>query len=142
MLISEFDYDLPEELIAQNALEKRENSRMLSVNRVGQNFSDENFYDLLHFLKTGEHLPGPTLADRVEVCRQHLDFSIRWKGEKLGIFEMRRHYTNYFKGLENFKPYRQRLVTADTYAELLEIMAEIVDVYAVEALAGNLAHVR
>ncbi|WP_266367235.1 tRNA dihydrouridine synthase DusB [Tellurirhabdus rosea] len=100
------------------------------------------FNEIKHFLKTGEHLPGPTLADRVAVCRQHLDFSIRWKGEKLGIFEMRRHYTNYFKGLENFKPYRQRLVTADTYAELLEIMAEIVDIYAVEALAGNLAHVR
>ncbi|WP_234733187.1 tRNA dihydrouridine synthase DusB [Tellurirhabdus bombi] len=92
------------------------------------------FNEIKHFLKTGGHLPIPTIADRVDVCRQHLDFSIRWKGERVGTFEMRRHYTNYFKGLENFKPYRQRLVTADTYDELQGILAEVADFYAVESV--------
>ncbi|WP_128547857.1 tRNA dihydrouridine synthase DusB [Larkinella soli] len=88
------------------------------------------FNEIKHYLHTGEHLPAPTLADRVAVCKQHLTFSIRWKGEKTGIFEMRRHYTNYFKGLENFKPFRQRLVQADTFAELSEILDEIAESYA------------
>lgn len=87
------------------------------------------FNEIKHYLKTGEHLSAPTINDRVEVCRNHLDFSIRWKGEKVGIFEMRRHYSNYFKGLENFKPYRSELVLADTYAELAEILNRITEQY-------------
>ncbi|GAA4402038.1 tRNA dihydrouridine synthase DusB [Nibrella viscosa] len=87
------------------------------------------FNEIKHYLKTGEHLPAPTISDRVEVCRNHLDFSIRWKGEKVGIFEMRRHYANYFKGLENFKPYRAELVQADTYADLNEILNRITEQY-------------
>ncbi|MGM9511031.1 tRNA dihydrouridine synthase DusB [Larkinella sp. GY13] len=92
------------------------------------------FNEIKHFLQTGEHLAAPTLADRVAICKQHLDFSIRWKGEKTGIFEMRRHYTNYFKGLENFKPFRLRLVQADTYGEIGGILDEITDVYEVETV--------
>jgi tRNA-dihydrouridine synthase B len=65
------------------------------------------FNEIKHFLHTGEILPPPTLVERLQVTRHHLDFSIRWKGEKLGIFEMRRHYTNYFRGLAHFKPFRQ-----------------------------------
>ncbi|GAA4457413.1 tRNA dihydrouridine synthase DusB [Nibrella saemangeumensis] len=87
------------------------------------------FNEIKHYLKTGEHLPAPTIADRVEVCRNHLDFSIRWKGEKVGIFEMRRHYANYFKGLENFKPFRAELVMADTYGEVTEILGRITEQY-------------
>ncbi|GAB3935005.1 tRNA dihydrouridine synthase DusB [Larkinella terrae] len=89
------------------------------------------FNEIKHFLRTGEHLLAPTLADRVAVCKKHLEFSIRWKGEKTGIFEMRRHYTNYFKGMENFKPFRQRLVLADTFAEIAGILDEICDAYEV-----------
>ncbi|WP_138993851.1 tRNA dihydrouridine synthase DusB [Larkinella sp. C7] len=92
------------------------------------------FNEIKHFLRTGEHLAAPTLADRVAICKQHLDFSIRWKGEKTGIFEMRRHYTNYFKGLENFKPFRLRLVQADTYGEIAGILDEITDIYEVETV--------
>lgn len=88
------------------------------------------FNEIKHFLKTGEHLPPPTVADRVAVCRQHLDFSIRWKGEKVGIFEMRRHYTQYFKGLENFKPFRSRLVLSDSKDELFGILDEVEELYA------------
>ncbi|GAB3334541.1 tRNA dihydrouridine synthase DusB [Larkinella ripae] len=87
------------------------------------------FDEIKHYLRTGEHRAAPTLADRVAVCKQHLEFSIRWKGEKTGIFEMRRHYTNYFKGLENFKPFRMRLVQADTLAEIAEILDEIGEAY-------------
>ncbi len=88
------------------------------------------FNEIKHFLKTGEHLPAPTVADRVAVCRQHLDFSIRWKGEKVGIFEMRRHYTQYFKGLENFKPFRSRLVLSESKDDLFGILNEVEELYA------------
>jgi nifR3 family TIM-barrel protein len=87
------------------------------------------FNEIKHFLATGQHPPAPTVADRVAACRQHLDFSVRWKGERTGIFEMRRHYTNYFKGLENFKPFRARLVEAPTHAEISAVLAEIAEAY-------------
>ncbi|GAB3893097.1 tRNA dihydrouridine synthase DusB [Larkinella knui] len=92
------------------------------------------FNEIKHFLRTGEHLAPPSLADRVAVCKQHLDFSIRWKGEKTGIFEMRRHYTNYFKGLENFKPFRLRLVQAETAGEIAGILNEISELYEAELI--------
>lgn len=88
------------------------------------------FNEIKHFLKTGEHLPAPTVADRVQACAKHLDFSIRWKGEKVGIFEMRRHYANYFKGLDNFKPFRSQLVMTESVAELQAILETISEQYA------------
>jgi tRNA-dihydrouridine synthase B len=87
------------------------------------------FNEVKHFFKTGEHLPPPDIMQRVNTTRQHLDFSIRWKGDKLGIFEMRRHYTNYFKGLPDFKPYRMRMVEAPTAEEVNQILDEVVEVY-------------
>lgn len=83
------------------------------------------FREVKHYFKTGEKLPPPTLHERLNVCRKHLDFSVRWKGDKLGIFEMRRHYTAYFKNLPDFKPYRTRLVEAVTPSQVLEILEEI-----------------
>ena len=83
------------------------------------------FNEVKHFIKTGEHLPAPTIADRIDVTRKHLDFSIRWKGNKLGIFEMRRHYTNYFKGIPDFKPFRMKLVEAPNYEEVNAILHEV-----------------
>lgn len=88
------------------------------------------FNEIKHFVKTGEMLPPPDMAERVRIVQQHLDFSIRWKGGKLGIFEMRRHYTNYFRGIADFKPFRTRLVEADTHEEVNQILEEIVQVYA------------
>ncbi|WP_428665940.1 tRNA dihydrouridine synthase DusB [Runella sp.] len=90
------------------------------------------FNEIKHFIRTGEHLLPPTTAERVRVCRKHLDFSIRWKGAKTGVFEMRRHYTTYFKGLNNFKPYRMRLVEAHTYEEIIEILEEVSDAFSME----------
>lgn len=84
------------------------------------------FREIKHFMKTGVHLAPPDLEERVRVCRIHLQKSIEWKGEKLGILEMRNHYKNYFKGVPNFKPLRMRLVTTDSPVELFDILNEIV----------------
>jgi nifR3 family TIM-barrel protein len=83
------------------------------------------FNEVKHFLKTGTHLAPPTLNQRVDVCLQHLDFSLRWKGPVLGLIEMRRHYTNYFKHIPDFKPYRMKLVTSNSAEEVLETLEEI-----------------
>lgn len=83
------------------------------------------FREIKHYFRTGEHLPGPTIAERVDVCRTHLIKSIEWKGEKTGIFEMRRHYANYFKGIPNFKEYRMKLVNLQQVDEILEVLEEI-----------------
>ncbi|GAB4464628.1 MAG: tRNA dihydrouridine synthase DusB [Thermoflexibacter sp.] len=88
------------------------------------------FREVKHFFQTGEKLPPPTFQERIETCKKHLDFSVRWKGEKLGIFEMRRHYTSYFKNLPDFKPFRTRLVEAPTYSQVLEILEEVSEKYA------------
>jgi tRNA-dihydrouridine synthase B len=88
------------------------------------------FREVKHFLRTGELLAPPTVEDRVEVCRTHLQKSIEWKGEKLGVIEMRRHYSNYFKGLENFKEFRWKLVSLYEAAELFGVLDEIAGYYA------------
>jgi nifR3 family TIM-barrel protein len=87
------------------------------------------FNEVKHFLTTGEKLAPPTMAQRIEVCRKHLEFSVRWKGDVLGVLEMRRHYTNYFKHIPDFKPYRMRLVNENNYQVLLEILDEIGEVF-------------
>jgi tRNA-dihydrouridine synthase B len=83
------------------------------------------FKEIKHYFKTGEILPPPDLYERVRVCKKHLDFSVQWKGEKLGVFEMRSHYSNYFRGISHFKPYRTRLVEAATHAEVSDILDEV-----------------
>lgn len=83
------------------------------------------FREIKHYIKTGEILDPPTVDERVEAARKHLMHSIEWKGEKLGVVEMRRHYTNYFRGLRNIKPFRAKLVT-EYYPEVLfEILETI-----------------
>lgn len=69
------------------------------------------FNEIKHFMKTGEHLPKPTIQTRINAAKRHLEMSIEWKGERTGILEMRRHYTNYFKGIPDFKKHRMFLVT-------------------------------
>ncbi|QOI96404.1 MAG: tRNA dihydrouridine synthase DusB [Flammeovirgaceae bacterium] len=88
------------------------------------------FNEIKHYLAHGEVLPSPDVAERVSVVRSHLEFSIRWKGQRTGVFEMRRHYTNYFKGIPEFKLYRTRLVNAVSVEELFSILDEIVEVFA------------
>ncbi|WP_339876204.1 tRNA dihydrouridine synthase DusB [uncultured Algoriphagus sp.] len=88
------------------------------------------FNEIKHFLATGEKLAAPGLEERIAVAKKHLDFSVEWKGEKLGILEMRRHYTNYFRGMPNFKQYRAEMVTAETYGHVCEILEQVSNVYA------------
>jgi tRNA-dihydrouridine synthase B len=83
------------------------------------------FNEIKHYLKYGERPVAPDIAERVAVTKKHLDFSIKWKGDKTGVFEMRRHYTNYFKGIADFKPYRTKLVETVQPAELYAILDEI-----------------
>ncbi len=85
------------------------------------------FREIKHYFATGELLPGPSIQERVEVCKTHLEKSIAWKGDKVGIFEMRRHYSNYFKGIPNFKEYRMRLVTLENVQEIYEVLEEVED---------------
>ena len=85
------------------------------------------FREIKHFFQTGEYLPGPTIAERVAVCRTHLQKSLQWKGEKTGIFEMRRHYANYFKGIPHFKEYRMKLVSLMEVADIEAVLDEIAD---------------
>ncbi len=85
------------------------------------------FNEIKHFLKTGEHLAPPTLKDKFDAAKEHLIMSVEWKGEKLGVLEMRRHYTNYFKGISHFKDHRMKLVTLDNIDELLAAFDEIED---------------
>ena len=83
------------------------------------------FREIKHFFATGEKLAGPTLAERISVCRTHLEKSIEWKGVKTGIFEMRRHYANYFKGLPDFKEYRMRLVSLENVDDISSVLSEV-----------------
>lgn len=87
------------------------------------------FDEIKYFMKTGEYLPAPSLSERVDITKRHLEFSISWKGEKLGIFEMRRHYTNYFRGIPNFKPFRMRLVENDNPDDVRLVLDEILQVF-------------
>ena len=87
------------------------------------------FKEIKHFVRTGEQLPPPDIHDRVDMAKRHLLKSIEWKGEKLGVVEMRRHYTNYFRGLRGVKEYRRKLVTEYSPNVLFAILDEIEEVY-------------
>tara|TARA_B100000678_G_scaffold43015_4_gene32528 strand:- start:2115 stop:3107 length:993 start_codon:yes stop_codon:yes gene_type:complete len=84
------------------------------------------FYrEVKHYIKTGEHLPPPTMKERIEAARRHLQMAIDWKGEKLGVFETRRHYTNYFRGIPHFKDYRMKMVTSDAAEDVFAAFDEV-----------------
>lgn len=83
------------------------------------------FREVKHYLATGDHLPAPTLAERLLVCRTHLEKSLEWKGPIVGINEMKRHYTNYLKGLPGIKEYRFKLVTLSEPEAIYEVLRDI-----------------
>lgn len=84
------------------------------------------FNEIKHFMATGEHLAPPSLEQRVNAAKRHLEMSIKWKGEKLGVVEMRRHYANYFKGIPHLKEFRIKLVTENNPEILFHTLDEIV----------------
>ena len=83
------------------------------------------FKEVKQYLKNGEILTPPSIDERIITAKRHLEMSIKWKGERLGLLETRRHYSNYFKGIPDFKPYRTRLVTSDTLEEVMEVFLEL-----------------
>jgi nifR3 family TIM-barrel protein len=86
------------------------------------------FREIKHFLRTGEKLAAPSVQERIDAVRKHLKFSLEWKGPRQGIFEMRRHYTNYFRGFPNFKSIRMQLVEAVEADQVYEILEGIPEV--------------
>lgn len=93
------------------------------------------FKEIKHYLKTGQKLPSPSLSERVEICLQHFEEGIKWKGPRQGVFEMRRHYSNYFKGIPNFKPYRTRLVTCDEVEGVYAVLKELEEAFSDQIFA-------
>tara|TARA_R110000868_G_scaffold41315_10_gene141334 strand:+ start:827 stop:1843 length:1017 start_codon:yes stop_codon:yes gene_type:complete len=87
------------------------------------------FKQVKHYFKTGEHVAPVPLAERVEAARRHLQMAIDWKGETLGVFETRRHYTNYFKGIPHFKDYRIKMVTSDHAADVFAAFDEVLEAF-------------
>jgi nifR3 family TIM-barrel protein len=87
------------------------------------------FNEIKEFFLRGESAMPPSISERVRVAKKHLDFSIRWKGDRVGIFEMRRHYTNYFRSLPDFKPFRTKLVEATDKDEIASVLDEVMERY-------------
>ncbi len=87
------------------------------------------FNEVKHYFKTGKHLAPPTIVERVEIARRHLQMAIDWKGDRLGVVETRRHYTNYFKGIPHFKDYRMKMVTSDAAADVFAVFDKILDIF-------------
>ncbi len=86
------------------------------------------FSEIKHFLATGVHQDKPSFEMRLEACVTHFEKSIQWKGNVVGVVEMRRHYANYFKGFPHFKEYRTRLVAANSPDSVREILKELSEV--------------
>lgn len=83
------------------------------------------FNQVKEYIKTSNHIEKPTLGQRIMTAKRHLEMAVSWKGEKLGVLETRRHYSNYFKGIHNFRPYRTKLVTTNSVQSLFEVFKEI-----------------
>lgn len=112
------DIDTPEKAIAQKN-RYGVDGVMIGRAAIGNPWV---FNEIKHYMKTGEHRAPPSIEDRAAAAKEHLVRSLEWKGERLGILEMRRHYANYFKGIPHFKETRMQLVTNDKVDELLDIL--------------------
>ncbi|WP_419802085.1 tRNA dihydrouridine synthase DusB [Mucilaginibacter sp.] len=115
------DIDSPEKALAWKR-EFQVDGMMIGRASIGNPWI---FREVKYFLKTGNFLPKPTIEERANVCKTHLQKSIAWKGPKTGVFEMRRHYANYFKGIENFKETRMKLVASENIDEIYDILEGI-----------------
>jgi nifR3 family TIM-barrel protein len=93
------------------------------------------FNQIKHYVATGEQLALPGIEERVDVCRRHLNFAMKWKGDKLGLLEMRPHYSNYLKGFPNIKEFRQLLVHADQLEQIETVFQQMISTYSVKELA-------
>lgn len=87
------------------------------------------FNEIKSYLNTGQHLPPPTIDQRVDTCLKHFDFSVKWKGDRVGNVEMRRHYANYFRGFRDFKQFRMQLVTLNENEQIRQVLEEVRNYY-------------
>jgi nifR3 family TIM-barrel protein len=87
------------------------------------------FKEIKYLFETGEELDRPNMAERIKICKQHIELSNKWKGEQVSLREIRKHYTNYFKGYYNIKPYRLRLVTAKSFEDVFQVFDELLNEY-------------
>ncbi|MEM9050547.1 MAG: tRNA dihydrouridine synthase DusB [Bacteroidota bacterium] len=87
------------------------------------------FREIKHFLKTGENLPPPQMQERVDAALEHFEMGLEWKGRKLGVVEMRRHYGNYFRGIRDFKEHRIKLVTEDDPNAVRDLLHQVKEKY-------------
>ena len=93
------------------------------------------FNQVKHFFKTNEHLPSPSLMERIEMAEKHLKMAIDWKGEKLGVLETRRHYSSYFKGIPDFKKHKTTMVTSDFSEDIFDLFSNLKEKHQFEKLA-------
>lgn len=87
------------------------------------------FKEIKHYFKTGEILPEPTIEDRLLAVRQHAEWSAEWKGEKLGLIEMRQHYSNYFRGIPHFKDFKKKFLQVISLSEMNDLLSQVQDSY-------------
>ena len=87
------------------------------------------FNQIKEYLTNGVSIKEPSIIEKADMALEHLKLSVDWKGSKLGILEMRRHYTNYFRGLPQIKKHRSELVQTENYDELVDIINEIKKMY-------------
>lgn len=87
------------------------------------------FNEIKHFFKTGDHLPAPKIEDRLLAVRQHAEWSAEWKGERLGLVEMRQHYSNYFRGVPHFKDFRKKFLEVFSLEEMDALIKETQEFY-------------
>ena len=86
------------------------------------------FRQVKEYLETKKTIYQPSLEERIDTSKRHLLMAIKWKGERLGLLETRRHYSNYFRGIANFKPFRTRLVTGETTQEVMTVFDELEEI--------------
>jgi nifR3 family TIM-barrel protein len=115
------DIDLPEKALKYKDLYKPDGI-MIGRAAIGNPWI---FNQIKHFFQTGERLPEPDLNQRLEAVKRHAEWSAAWKGEKVGLLEMRRHYGNYFRAVANFKTFKTRFLHVETLAELEDLIGEI-----------------
>jgi len=87
------------------------------------------FREIKEFLEVGSIPPPPDVNERIEICKEHLIHSVTFKGDRRGMFEMRKHYSNYFKGFANFKPYKMKLMQTEDAEEVKVVLEEIGEYY-------------
>lgn len=114
--------DISNALIAKDKLKYGIDGLMIGRASIGNPWI---FSEVKNYLFENKLNTPPTIQERVEICKEHLIKSINWKGEKLGILEMRKHYSGYFKGIPDFKHYRIKLVTSNDYKEIIDTLEEV-----------------